>query len=453
MTDIERVIMPGITHWNSPHFHAYYPTACSFPSIVGEILSAGLSSIGFSWISSPACTELEVVMMNWLGNLLGLPETFLNSSSGPGGGTIQGSASEATLVGLLSAREKTVKELRENDPSLSESDIRGRLVAYTSDQANSSVEKAGLLGAVPMKHVPADENGCLRGEALQKAIDEDKRNNRIPFYVVATLGSTGTCAFDKLEEIGPICKKEGVWLHIDAAYAGTAFVCPEYRPLMKGVHYADSFNYNPHKWMLVNFDCSAMWFQNVKHLVESFNVDRIYLKHQHEGHAPDYRHWQIALGRRFRSLKLWFTLRIYGVEGIRNHVRSQIALAKYFEELVSGDSRFEVLTSNLGLVCFRLKGDDKLTKDLLQKITEKKKLYLISCYYRNKFVIRFVICSRLTNSSDVEFAWKEISGIANEIIPRKFFENVKMPSISSIADSCKNNGIVGLNDAFSKGAA
>ncbi|KAF2878751.1 hypothetical protein ILUMI_27426 [Ignelater luminosus] len=417
LLDVERAIMPGVTHWHSPYFNAYYPTANSYPGIVGEMLSAGIGCIGFSWMSSPACTELEVIMMNWLGKLIDLPEVFLNCSDGPGGGVIQGSASEATLVGLLSAKEKIVKDLRKSNPDLTEADIKGKLVAYTSDQANSSVEKAGLLASVPMIHLPTD-NCILRGETLREAIRRDREAGLIPCYVVATLGTTGTCAFDNLEELGLVCNEENLWLHVDAAYAGSAFVCPEYRHLMKGIELCDSFNFNPHKWMLVNFDCSPMWVKNSQYLVEAFNVDRIYLKHQHEGHAPDYRHWQIPLGRRFRSLKLWFVLRIYGIEGIQKHIRTQIDLAKHFEQLVCSDRRFEVATSSMGLVCFRLKGEDNLTQILLDKITANKKVYIIPCHYQGKLVLRFVICARTTTVDDVNTSWSEIVFQANEIIPR-----------------------------------
>ncbi|KAK9870422.1 hypothetical protein WA026_007992 [Henosepilachna vigintioctopunctata] len=356
LQDLDRIIMPGITHWHSPNFHAFYPSANSFPGIVGEMLSAGFGCIGLSWIASPAYTELEVVTMNWLGKMIGLPEEFLNCSDGPGGGIIQGSASEVTFIALLAAKERKVAELKAQNTTLTESEIKGKLIAYSSDQSNSSVEKAGLLGSMPMRLLPADENGILRGTVLAKAIEEDKRKGLIPCYVVANLGTTPTCAFDSLEEFGPICQKEGIWLHVDAAYAGTAFVCPEYRYLCRGVEYADSFNFNPHKWMLVNFDCSAMWVKNAKYLVEAFNVERIYLEDAHKGMAPEYRHWQIALGRRFRALKLWFVMRIYGVEGIQKHVRHHISLAKHFSELVGKDNRFEVCSLSMGLVCFRLKG-------------------------------------------------------------------------------------------------
>lgn len=266
-----------------------------------------------------------------------------------------------------------------------------------------------------MRLLPADKNGILRGIVLEEAIKKDKEKGLIPCYVVANLGTTPTCAFDNLEEFGRICQKEGLWLHVDAAYAGTAFACPEYRYLNKGVEYADSFNFNPHKWMLVNFDCSAMWVKNAKYLVEAFNVERIYLEDKHKGLTPEYRHWQIALGRRFRALKLWFVLRMYGTEGIQKHVRHQISLAKYFADLVSADSRFEVCSSSMGLVCFRLKGLDLLTEKLLKITSEKKTIFCIAGNHNHRFCIRFAICSRLTEREDVEFAWKEFKSAAHKV--------------------------------------
>ncbi|KAK9713005.1 Pyridoxal-dependent decarboxylase conserved domain [Popillia japonica] len=436
LKDVDRIIMPGVTHWQSPNFHAYYPTACSYPSIVGDMLSGAIACVGFSWMAGPACTELEVAMMNWLGKLLHLPEEFLNCSEGPGGGVIQGSASEASLVALLAAKDKFVRSIREKDPTIPAAEIKGKLVAYSSDQSNSSVEKAGLIGSMMMRLLPSDEDGALRGTTLQEAVRKDREAGLIPCFFIASLGTTGTCAFDNLEEIGPICQEEGIWLHIDAAYAGTVFICPEYRYLMKGVEYSDSFNFNTHKWMLCNFDCSCMWVKDARYLMDAFNVDRIYLKHNKTSHLPDYRHWQIPLGRRFRALKLWFVLRSYGVEGIQEHVRKDIALAKYFESLVKQDERFEACTLSLGLATFRLKGDDSLTQKLLDKITADKTLYLIPCYYRERLVARFVIASRMTQKSDVDFAWSVICEHADQIVAPKI---KKMESV--IGDKYKFDAI------------
>ncbi|XP_063223017.1 aromatic-L-amino-acid decarboxylase-like [Bacillus rossius redtenbacheri] len=409
LDDVERVIMPGMTHWHSPQFHAYYPTANSYPAIVAGIISDGLGVIGFSWMASPACTELEMLVTDWLAKMLDLPRHFLNHEPGPGGGVIQGSASEATLVALLAARERTVRRLRAERPDWDKGYIQARLVSYSSDQSNSSVEKAGMLGSVPMRLLATDNKCRLRGPILREAIRKDKEAGFIPCCVVANLGTTGTCAFDALEELGPICEEENVWLHVDAAYAGAAFICPEFRHLMAGVELADSFNFNPHKWMLVNFDCSAMWVKDSTYLVDAFNVDRIYLKHDQQGQMPDYRHWQIPLGRRFRSLKLWFVLRLYGVQGLQSHIRKQVALAKQFEDLVRSDHRFEIVSEHsMGLVCFRLKGEDDLTKTLLERLTARQRVYMIPTVVLGAYALRFVVCSRLCELRDVQFAWQEV---------------------------------------------
>lgn len=262
MADIERVIMPGITHWHSPKFHAYFPTAQSYPAIVADMLSGGIACMGFSWLASPACTELEVVMLDWLGKMLDLPKEFLTSGGGKGGGVIQGTASEATLVALLGAKARKIRQVKEQHPEWTDNEIVGKLVAYSSCQAHSSVERAGLLGGVKFRLLEVDSKYKLRGESLAEAIRKDKEQGFIPFYVVATLGTTCSCAFDRLDEIGVVANRENIWLHVDAAYAGSAFICPEFRYLMKGIELADSFNFNPHKWMLVNFDCSAMWLKD-----------------------------------------------------------------------------------------------------------------------------------------------------------------------------------------------
>lgn len=369
-------------------------------------------------MASPAYTELERAMMNWLGKLLDLPECFLNTPGGSGGGVLQGSASESTFLCLLAAKERKVQEILRSHPELTDAEIRGKLVAYSSDQSNSSVEKSGLLGAMPMKLLPADRNGVLKASTLLEAIKKDKANGLIPCYVVACLGTTPTCAFDDLSEIGPVCARENVWLHIDAAYAGAAFVCPEYRHLMVGVEYADSFNFNPHKWLLVNFDCSALWLKDAAALVDSFAVDRIYLKVNKLPSMPEYRHWQIPLGRRFRALKLWFVLRIYGVDGLQNYIRKHVELAKYFEEFVREDNRFEVVSSNLGLVCIRF-GDDHQTTKLLNKIMERGNLYVIGGQLDGKKNIRFAVCSRYCEKEDIEYAWEEFLITAEIVKPTK----------------------------------
>nr|BAA95568.1 dopa decarboxylase [Tenebrio molitor] len=419
MADIERVIMPGVTHWHSPRFHAYFPTANSYPAIVADILSGAIACIGFTWIASPACTELEVVMLDWLGKMIGLPDEFLACSGGKGGGVIQGTASEATLVALLGAKARAIADVKREKPEMSDADIVAKLVGYTSSQSHSSVERAGLLGGIKLRSLQPDDNNRLRGEALELAIKEDREAGLIPFYAVATLGTTSSCTFDHLEELGPVCNANNVWLHVDAAYAGSAFICPEFRYLMKGIERADSFNFNPHKWLLVNFDCSTMWLKDPSWLVNAFNVDPLYLKHEQQGAAPDYRHWQIPLGRRFRALKLWFVLRLYGIENLQAHIRKHIELAHYFESLVRSDERFEITEEVLmGLVCFRLKNSNEVNEALLKRLNGRGVIHLVPSKIRDVYFLRLAICSRFTEKEDIDISWKEVKDTADEILKK-----------------------------------
>uniref|UniRef100_A0A8C6B805 Aromatic-L-amino-acid decarboxylase n=1 Tax=Monodon monoceros TaxID=40151 RepID=A0A8C6B805_MONMO len=380
--DVEKIIMPGVTHWHSPYFFAYFPTASSYPAMLADMLCGAIGCIGFSWAASPACTELETVMMDWLGKMLRLPAVFLAGEAGEGGGVIQGSASEATLVALLAARTKVTRCLQAASPGLTQATIMEKLVAYASDQ------------------------------------------------VVATLGTTSCCSFDNLLEVGPICREEDVWLHVDAAYAGSAFICPEFRHLLNGVEYADSFNFNPHKWLLVNFDCSAMWVKKRTDLTGAFKLDPVYLKHSHQdsGLITDYRHWQLPLGRRFRSLKMWFVFRMYGVKGLQAYIRKHVQLSHEFEALVHQDPRFEICAEvTLGLVCFRLKGSNKLNEALLERINSAKKIHLVPCHLRDQFVLRFAICSRTVESAHVQLAWEHIRGLATDLLGAQKEEKAGKP--------------------------
>ncbi|BFF94021.1 3-4-dihydroxyphenylacetaldehyde synthase 2 [Drosophila madeirensis] len=432
LKDLEHIILPGLTHWQSPYFNAFFPSSSSAGSIVGELLIAGIGVLGFSWICSPACTELEVVVMDWLAKFLKLPEHFQHASDGPGGGVIQGSASEAVLVAVLAAREQAVLSCKETHPELSESEVRGKLIAYSSDQSNSCIEKAGVLAAMPIKLLPADEDLILRGDTLRKAIEEDVAAGRIPVICIATLGTTGTCAYDDIESLADVCQASKVWLHVDAAYAGGGFALEECAELRRGLDRVDSLNFNLHKFMLVNFDCSAMWLRDANKVVDSFNVDRIYLKHKHEGQSqiPDFRHWQIPLGRRFRALKVWITFRTLGAEGLRNHVRKHIALAQQFESFVRNDSRFEMVAPQaLGLVCFRPRGDNENTTQLLQRLMERKKIYMVKAEHAGRQFLRFAVCGMDAKPSDIEFAWTEIeSQLTAQLAEKSLAEVARKPS-------------------------
>nr|CAH8873960.1 unnamed protein product [Trichobilharzia regenti] len=323
--DVEKYILPGLCHWQHPRFHAYFPAANSMPSIMADMLSTALGCNGFSWAASPAITELEILMCDWIGKLLVLPEMFLHSS-GIGGGVIQSSASDCILISMLAARHQAVERYKHlfEETNLSDSKIAvlSRLVAYTSKLAHSAVEKASILSFVKLRHLEVDEDFSLQGETLQNAIKEDKALGLIPFYVCATLGTTSCCSFDHLKSIGKVCRENSIWLHIDGSYAGNAFICPEFRHYLDGVEDAWSFNINPNKWMLVGYDCSLMWVRSTKALTECMVVDPIYLQYEHAVKAVDFRHWGIPLSRRFRALKLWFVIRIYGASGLRKYIRT-----------------------------------------------------------------------------------------------------------------------------------
>ncbi|KAL5237892.1 hypothetical protein ACI65C_005302 [Semiaphis heraclei] len=420
MSDVEKLIMPGVTHWHSPRFHAYFPTANSYPAIVADILSDSIACIGFSWISSPACTELEVVMMDWLAKMIGLPEIFLASAGQGGGGVIQGTASEATLVALLGAKARILQIMKQADPKIVDADIVPKLVAYSSELSHSSVERAGLLGGVLLRALDTDSEHKLRGDTLRDAIAKDRADGLIPFFVVATLGTTSCCSFDRLDEIAEVGNAESIWVHVDAAYAGSSFVCPEYRYYMKGVELVDSFNFNPHKWLQVTFDCSAMWLRNPNYVINAFNVDPLYLKHELEGQMPDYRHWQIPLGRRFRSLKMWFVFRLIGVANLQKSIRKDINLALEFAKRLENDPNYELFNEvSMGLVCFRLKGSNELNEVLLKEINERGTVYMVPSKVKGTFFLRMAICSRYTQIEDIDVTWNEVNEAGKTVLSKQ----------------------------------
>lgn len=428
MSDIEDKIMPGVTHWQHPRFHAYFPSGNSYPSILGDMLSDGIGCIGFSWVASPACQELEMIVLDWFGKAIGLPESFLSSSEGgKGGGVLQGSASECILVNMLAARADALKRLKaDRYPEKEESELVSHLVAYCSQEAHSCVEKAAKICLVKLRVLEADEKCSLRGGQLQQAMDEDIEDGLFPFFVSATFGSTSSCSFDDLTELGPICRDYEVWLHVDGAYAGNAMICPEFKHLLKGIEYASSFNTNPNKWLLTNFDCSTMWVQDRYKFTEGMVVDPLYLQHNHENEVIDYRHWSIQLSRRFRALKLWFVIRNYGLEGLRGYIRNHCKMAKRFEKHVQKDPRFEVCNDvKMGLVCFRLKGTNKINMELLANINGSGKLHMIPSSIRGKYVLRFCVIAEKANEDDMDHAWDVITSIAQEILESYSIEKVE----------------------------
>ncbi|XP_053962537.1 histidine decarboxylase isoform X1 [Anastrepha ludens] len=416
--DVERVIMPGITHWQSPHMHAYFPALNSFPSLLGDMLADAINCLGFTWASSPACTELEVIVMNWLGKMIGLPDDFLHlHNKSPGGGVIQTTASEATLVCLLAGRTRAIQRFHEQHPGFQDAEINARLVAYCSDQAHSSVEKAALIGLVRMRFIEADDSLAMRGRALREAIEDDIKQGLVPFWVCATLGTTGSCSFDNLEEIGTVCRDFNIWLHVDSAYAGSAFICPEFRTWLKGIERADSIAFNPSKWLMVHFDATAMWIKDSTAIHRTFNVEPLYLQHENSGVSIDYMHWQIPLSRRFRALKVFFVLRSFGIKGLQKHIREGVRLAQKFEALVLADHRFEIPAKrHLGMVVFRIKGENEITERLLKRLNHRGNLHCIPSSLKGKYVIRFTVTSTNTTVDDIVKDWNEIRRVASMIL-------------------------------------
>jgi aromatic-L-amino-acid/L-tryptophan decarboxylase len=410
LSDVEQLIMPGITHWQSPNFFAYFPANTSGPSILGELLSAGLGVQGMLWATSPACTELETHVLDWIAGMLALPEKFKSDSSG--GGVIQDSASSATLCALLAARERATGQ-RSN-----QNGCDGRLVAYASTQTHSSIEKAvkiSGLGQEQLHLIAVDEIFAMRPEALAQQIEQDLRAGMIPSFICATIGTTSSNAIDPLPLIGQIARANGIWLHVDAAMAGNAALCPEFRYIHAGLELADSYTFNPHKWMFTNFDCNCFYVADRQALVQALSVLPEYLRNPatESGAVIDYRDWQIPLGRRFRALKLWFVIRYYGLEGLQHHIRLHVALAQEFARWVSEANDFELAVQPpLNLVCFRHTGGDEANRQLLERLNAGGRIYLTHTTLGGKFTLRVCVGQTHTNLQHVRQAWRLIQETA-----------------------------------------
>jgi aromatic-L-amino-acid/L-tryptophan decarboxylase len=404
--DIERVILPGVTHWQSPNFFAYFTANGSGPGILGDLLSSGLGVQGMLWSTSPACTELETHVLDWLVPMLGLPEKFLSSSAG--GGVIQDTASSANLCAVLAARERTT-HLASN-----RSGCNGRMVAYCSTQTHSSIEKAmkiAGMGSDNLRQIAVDGDFALRADLLAGQIAADIGAGLLPCFVCATVGTTSSNAIDPVREIARICREHQLWLHVDAAMSGTAALCPEFRFIHDGVEFADSYCFDPHKWMFTNFDCSCFYVADRKHLIQTLSVLPEYLRNQasESGAVIDYRDWHVQLGRRFRSLKLWFVIRHYGVEGLQHHIREHVRLAQEFVAWVRADSRFELAApATLNLICFRLRSGDQANQLMMDRLNASGDLFLTHTRLDGKFTLRLCIGQTNTEARHVERAWKRI---------------------------------------------
>ena len=408
LADLDRVIVPGLLHWQSPGFFGYFSANSSGPSVLGELLSAGLGVQGMLWSTSPAVTELETHVLDWLVELLDLPERF--RSTGTGGGVIQDSASSAVLCAVIAARQRAGG---------------GELVGYTSTQTHSSVEKAfriAGLGAESLRLVPVDDAFALDLAALAELVAADRAAGLTPFFCCATVGSTSSEAIDPVRAIGELCRREGLWMHVDSAMLGVAAICPEHRPLLNdGLELADSYCTNAHKWLLVNFDCTLFFIADRAALISSLSVLPEYLRNaaSESGAVIDYRDWQVPLGRRFRSLKLWMVLRHYGAEGLRSVLREHIALTRQAERWIAADPRFELLAPpGLNLLCFGLRGrPDDETERLMVAVNATGEAFLTHTKLAGRYAIRLMIGSARTELRHVEHVWALLQQHAPEQLP------------------------------------
>ena len=391
--DLDSVIIPGITHWQHPSFHAYFPANSSYESLLGEMVTAAIGAQCMVWETSPAAAELEQRMTEWMADAIGLPKEFC--------GVIQDSASSATLVAIITARERSTKFM---------SNLKGvpcGLRVYCSSEAHSSIEKgvgvAGI-GRNNLVKIGVDSEQRMIPSELEKTICKDITAGLTPICVVAAIGTTGTLGIDPLLEIAAICAKYNVWLHVDAAYAGSALVLPEYRHLFNGIEGVDSLVFNPHKWMFVNFDCSLYYVKDPDLLVRTFDILPEYLKTATRGQVNDYRDWGIPLGRRFRALKLWFVLRGFGLEGIRQKIKDQIALNEYFAKEISKSGRFLLLKAPfLGFTIFRINSEDDLVSEkLLADVNASGDAYLSHTKINGHYAIRFHSTQTYIQKADVD---------------------------------------------------
>lgn len=414
--DLNEIIMPGITHWQSPNFYAYFPSNTSFPSILGDLVSSGLGVQGMIWATSPAATELETRVLDWLAEMMDMPEKFKSTSTG--GGVIQDTASTSALTAIIAARERATKF------ESNKTGVRQNLVAYVSSQTHSSLEKAikmAGIGSENLRVIEVDSQFAMRPELLEKQISSDKAEGYQPFFVCATIGTTSSNAIDPVRKIGEICQREKCWLHVDAAMAGTAMLCPEFRHLKDGVELADSYCFNPHKWMFTNFDCDVFWVANRNELINTFSILPEYLKNKatESGAVFDYRDWHVQLGRRFRSLKLWFVIRHYGVEGLQFHIRKHVGMARKFADWVNESEEFELaLNPPLNLVCFRHKSSDDFNMKLMNTVNETGKSFFTHTKLTSQVVLRMSIGQTHTEAEHVKETWQLIQETAKQLVER-----------------------------------
>ena len=402
LEDLNRVVMPGIVHWQHPGWFAYFPANSSYESILGELASAGLGVQGMLWSTSPACTEIEAQVLDWLVHALGLPRGFLSTTAG--GGVLQDTASSAALVAMVAARERAT-EFASDAHGLG---AGGRaIVCYTSDQAHSSIEKAARIAGIGKEFVrliPVDERGAMRVDILEQEIVRDRNLGHLPAFVSATVGTTGVNAIDPVATIAKVCNAHRLWLHVDAAMSGTAAFCEEFRFVNTGAEFADSWCFNPHKWMPVNFDCDVLWVANRAELVRALSVLPEYLRNSatESGKVIDYRDWQVPLGRRFRALKLWFVLRSFGIGGMRALVREHVEMAQDLAARAKAHAKLAlVVDPPLNLVCIAHKDGDDATQRLIDAVNRDGRFLVSHCRFHGKLVLRVSIGALATTRAHV----------------------------------------------------
>ena len=412
---LDQDVVRGVTHWNHPSFFAYFPGNTSYASILADLVASGIGSQGMSWQTSPAATEVEEVMMDWLRQMVGLSEAWT--------GVVHDTASTATLCALLCAREKA-SSFSQNGGGLQ--GLRAPLVVYASSQAHSSIEKAALLAGFGKDHlrlVETDDAHALRVDLLEAAIAEDEAAGRVPCALVASIGTTGTTAIDPLAAMAPVAKKHGLWLHVDAALAGSAMVLPECRPLWDGVEAADSLVFNPHKWMAIGFDYCAFYVSDPQHLIRVMSTNPSYLRTAQDGAVKNYRDWQIPLGRRFRALKCWFHLLDVGVDGLQARIRRDLANAQWLREQVDAAAEWERLAPvPLQTVCLRhvpkaLAADEgSLTRhnlEIARRVNESGAAYITPSVLKGRQMIRVSIGAEPTERRHVEALWSALEATAH----------------------------------------
>jgi tyrosine decarboxylase len=433
MKELRASVVPGMTHWASPNFFAFFPSTNSAAAIAGELIASAMNTVGFTWQAAPAATEMEVLALDWLAQLLRLPTSFMNRTAagrGTGGGVILGTTSEAMLVTLVAARDAALRRSGSSGVS-----AITRLTVYAADQRHSTFFKACRLAGFDPANIRSIPTGPETDYGLDPAklleiMQADADAGLVPTYICATVGTTSSNAVDPVGAVADVAATFNAWVHVDAAYAGSACICPEFRHHIDGVERVDSISMSPHKWLLTCLDCTCLWVRDAHRLSDSLETNPEYLKNDvtDSGEVTDLKDMQVGVGRRFRGLKLWMVMRTYGTAKLQQHIRSDVAMAKAFEGLVRADDRFEVVVPrNFALVCFRIRASGAMTEEvademnrvLMDRLNRSGKAYLAHTVVGNRFVLRFAVGSSLQEERHVRSAWELIKKTTAQIIEEK----------------------------------